>query len=87
MNFGKEGSTPCLLGRAGARAELGRSRLEAATSLHQLGPCGERVIRSPQLQWAGTWALSIIPALEEAQRDAGASNEMRLCCYCQGGRG
>ena len=62
----------------GAGAELSRSRLEAATSLRQLGPRGERVIRSPRLQPAGTWALSISLALDEAQRDTGASNEMRL---------
>lgn len=86
MIFGEEGSTLCLLGRAAerGRAELGRCLLEAATSLCQLGPRGEWVIRSPQLQRAGTWALSIIPALDEAQRDTGASNEMWLCCYRQG---
>lgn len=62
----------------GAGAELGRSHLEAATSLRQLGPRGERVIGSPRLQPAGTWALSISLALDEAQRDAGTGNEMRL---------
>lgn len=63
----------------GAGAELGRSRLEVATSLRQLGPRGKQVIRSPRLQPAGTWVLSISIALDQAQRDAGASNEMRLC--------
>jgi len=58
---------------------LGRSRLEAATSLRQLGPRGEQVIRSARLQPAGTWALSISLALGEAQRDEGADNEMRSC--------
>lgn len=37
------------------------------------------VIRSPWLQPAGTWALSISRALDEAQRDAAAGNEMWLC--------
>lgn len=39
--------------------------------LSQLRLCGERVIRSLLLQPAGTWALSISLALDEAQRDAG----------------